>query len=234
VVIRGVRFDLFHTLVDTEHLRQAGYHATAPISDLLELELRPFRHWWDGTSYERETTSVDVVDVVERYPDGRRLTSGERVTIDGYLGVARDDVLRSPEPEMVSLIGRVAANVRVGVLSNCYEREVRCWPESPFASLTHSFTRSCDIGVMKPEAEAYRQAPTALDVPAGEAIYVGNGASEELVGAAGFGLARVVHCNVFDRHNGLVDISEQQRRARQGDVSVDTIDELAGVLERWL
>jgi putative hydrolase of the HAD superfamily len=188
VVIRGVLFDLFHTLVDTEHLRPAGYHATAPISDLLELELGPFRRWWDGTSYERETTPVDLVDVVERYLDGR-LTASERDAIDGYLGVARDDALRFPEPDMVALIGRVAAHVRVGVLSNCYEREVRCWPESPLASLAHSFTRSCDIGVMKPKAGAYRRALAALRVPSGEAIYVGNGASEELVGAAGLGFA---------------------------------------------
>ena len=72
----------------------------------------------------------------------------------------------------------------------------------------------------KPDAEAYRHALTALDVPAAEAICVGTGAMEELVGAAVFGFACVVQCNVFDRHNGLVDVSEQQRRARQGNVSM--------------
>ncbi|MDJ0771406.1 MAG: HAD family hydrolase [Ilumatobacter sp.] len=236
MAIRGVVFDLFHTLVDTEHLRPPGYHVTHPIAELLGLDLEPLRRWWHTTSDERETTPVDLVDLVQRYlgPSGRTLTPVERTRIDGYLGVARDDVLRHPEPEMVALVGRLVADARVGVLSNCYEREVRCWPESPFAPLVHGFVRSCDIGVMKPAADAYRAALDPLGIPASEAVYVGNGASDELAGAARFGFAGVIHCNVFDRSNGLVDEPEQRRRAAQSDVSVDTIVALEGALGTWL
>ena len=45
---------------------------------------------------------------------------------------------------------------------------------------------------------------------------------------AGFG--HIVHCNVFDRGNGLVEPQEQLRRARQADTTVDTVDQLDDAL----
>jgi putative hydrolase of the HAD superfamily len=230
MAIRGVVFDLFHTLVDTEHLRPPGYHHTTRTAELLGLDPVPFRRWWDTTYLERETTPVDLVDVVERYLASRSLTPSERTEIDGFSGVARDDALRHPRPDVVELVRTLSERVSVGVLSNCYEREVRCWPESPLAPLVRAFTRSCDIGVMKPEPGAYRAALNPLGLDAGEVAFVGNGTSDELCGAARFGFARVVHCNVFDRHNGLVTEAEQRRRVGQSDVSVDTIAELDSVL----
>jgi putative hydrolase of the HAD superfamily len=100
--------------------------------------------------------------------------------------------------------------------------------------LVHGVTRSCDIGVMKPEAAAYRAALAPLTISADEAVYVGNGSSDELAGAVEYGFARVVHCNVFDRDNGLVNEPEQRRRAGHSDVSVDTIPELGATLDAWL
>ena len=229
---RGVVFDLFHTLVDTEHARPEGFHHTAATAELLGLDHSAFRAWWDTTMYERETTPVDLVDVVERYLPDRKLTDDERATIDGYIGVARDDVLRSPEPAMVDLVAALSERFRIGVLSNCYEREVRYWPESPFAPLVDAFVRSCDVGVMKPDALMYETVLTQLAVEARDAVYVANGASDELVGATEHGFGHVIHVNVFDRSNGLVSADEQRRRADQADVSVETIDGLAAALAR--
>ena len=40
--------------------------------------------------------------------------------------MCKDDALRYPETEMVTLIASLAASTPLGVLSNCHEREVRC------------------------------------------------------------------------------------------------------------
>jgi hypothetical protein len=123
--------------------------------------------------------------------------------------VCKDDALRIPEQDMITLFAGLAATMPIGVLSNCHEREVRCWSESPFAPLTSGFGRATRIGAMKPTPIAYEWVLRELQV-------------------AGFGA--VVHCNVFDRSNGLVGPDEQRRRAGQADASVDTIDQLAAVL----
>ena len=68
------------------------------------------------------------------------------------------------------------------------------------------------------------------ELTAGAAVYVGNGSSDELLGAQTAGFGTVVHCNIFDRTNGSVSSADQQRRAAPADASVDTIDQLALVL----
>jgi FMN phosphatase YigB (HAD superfamily) len=69
-----------------------------------------------------------------------------------------------------------------------------------------------------------------LGISAEASVYVGNGSSDELVGARTAGFGTIVHCNVFDRSNGLVSPVEQRRRADQADTSVETIAELRDML----
>lgn len=234
--VRAVVFDLFHTLVDTEHLRPPGYHYTWAIADLLEIEPEPFRRFWDRTYFERETTPIDLVELIDRYLEGsgQRLDDRQRDEIDAHLGIAKDDALRLPEPAMVELVADLAARSPVGVLSNCHERETRAWPSSPFASHVQVFVRSCDVGVMKPELGAYQAVLEPLGADPAESVFVGNGGSDELAGAAAAGFGHVVHCNVFDRSNGLVTASEQKRRAGQSHASVETIADLRDTLESVL
>ena len=71
---------------------------------------------------------------------------------------------------------------------------------------------------------------TQLRIEPGKSVYVGNGSSDELAGARQAGFGHIVHSNVFDRSNGLVEPQEQLRRARQADTTVDTVDELDDAL----
>lgn len=230
--VGAVVFDLFHTLIDTEHLRPNGFDAITTVAELCDLEPAPLRAFWDATYIERETSVLELTDLLERYCHqvGRPLTPELRSAADETFGTCKDDALRRPDPEMITLFAGLASAVPIGVLSNCHEREVRCWDESPFAPLTSSFGRSTRIGAMKPEPVVYRWVLDELDLVPSEAVYVGNGSSDELAGADRVGFGTVVHCNVFDRSNGLVDHGEQCRRAAQANVSVDTIAELDDVL----
>ncbi len=224
----AVVFDLFHTLIDTEHLRPPGFDAIVTIAEMCSVEHGPLRQFWDATYLERETTTIDLVELFERYCASIEigLSPARRSEIDRVFGVCKDDALRHPEPDMVALVAAVASLVPVGVLSNCHEREVRCWDESPFAPLVSSFGRSTRIGAMKPEPATYRWVIDALAIDSAKAVYVGNGSSDELLGARNAGFGTVVHCNIFDRMNGLVSATEQRRRADQADESIDTIAEL--------
>lgn len=232
--LTGVVFDLFHTLVDTEHLRADGFDELTSIAAISGVEHGSLSTFWTETYLERETTTIDLVDLVQRWCDGVgvRLSPAQRVDVDAVLGVCKDEALRSPVPAIVSLLGSISDDVPIGVLSNCHEREVRHWAESPLAPHVSAFGRSSRIGVMKPHPLPYRWILEKIRGDAGTSIYVGNGSSDELLGAREAGFGTVVHCNVFDRTNGLVPEAEQRRRAGQADLSVDTIDEMTRAVSR--
>ena len=221
-------FDLFHTLVDPEHFRSPGFRRVAAVAEVCGVDLDRFGAFWSATYVERETTPIDLVVLVERFCETERepLTAAKRASVDEILGKCQDEALRAPEPEIVELVAKLARRRPIGVLSNCHEREVRCWAESPLARHVTVFGRSCDIGAMKPDLRPYRWMATQLRIEPRKSVYVGNGSSDELAGARQAGFGHIVHSNVFDRSNGLVEPQEQLRRARQADTTVDTVDDL--------
>ncbi len=227
---RAVVFDLFHTLIDTEHVRPPGFRVTSVVAELLGIDDAAFARWWRDLTWERETTPIDLVDLVQRHLVPRRLRDVERAQLDHLFGVVPDAALARPDPEIVRLVTDIGAHMSVGVLSNCHEREVRTWNASPLAPLVDAFVGSCFVGAMKPDPEMYRVVLGRLGVDAGEALFVGNGGGSELAGATSIGSSTVIHTNVFDRVNGLVDGVEQRRRARQADRSVATVAELRAAL----
>ena len=233
MVARGALvFDLFHTLVDPEQFRSPGFHRVEAVADVCRLDRDRFGAFWSATYVERETTPIDPVELVERFCEKERgpLTADERASIDDILGICQDQALRAPEPRIVELVAKLARRRPIGVLSNCHQREVRCWDESPLARHVTVFGRSCDIGAMKPDLRPYQWIAKQLQIEPSESVYVGNGSSDELVGARQAGFGYIVHSNVFDRSNGLVDLGEQLRRASQADTTVDSVDELANTL----
>ncbi len=236
--LRSVVFYLFHTLVVPEDHLPEGFSYRQNVIDLLGCEPSAFLAFWDETYMERETTPIDLVDLVARFQDGEGrepLNTEQRRQLDRWFGVAKDEAIASPRPEVIELLRGLRPRVSIGVLSNCYERETRRWSQSPLAQLVDVTVRSCDIGAMKPDIGPYRQVLQRLDVEAEHTIYVGNGGSDELAGARNAGFASIIHMNAFDRQYRLVDDDEQRRRRDQADRSVDSVAELgralAGLLE---
>ncbi len=225
-------FDLFHTLIDTEHVRPEGFNPILRIADVLGVDGGEFGAFWSSVSIESETTPVDAADLVARFAasSGLEMNTQVRKEVNDLLGRYRDMAILNPEPAAVALVSRLSEQTRLGLLSNCYEREVRSWPVSPLAPFFDVSLFSYQIGAMKPSVVTYDGALNALQVDADRAVFVGNGASSELLGAREAGFRTIVHCNIFDRSNGLATVDEQEARAAQADISVSTFAELELVL----
>ena len=230
--IRAVVFDLFHTLVDPEPHYPPGLEKRTVIASIAGVEPEGLAAFWVDTYVERETTTIDLVDLFDRHcvSLGRQLTPADRTAIDEVLGIGVDRSILEPDRAIVELLEGIRSRAAIGVLSNCHEREVRCWDRSPLASLCDAFGRSSRIGVMKPHPSTYAWLLDQLDVKASDAIYVGNGAGDELAGAKSVGFASVIHCNVYDRAARLVALPEQCRRAAQADASADSLEDLSSVI----
>ena len=82
--------------------------------------------------------------------------------------------------------------VRIGLITVCSEEVPAAWPETELAGLFDAETFSSSCGLMKPEPEIYLRTLRALDVEPAESLFVGDGANDELGGAARVGMTPVL------------------------------------------
>jgi putative hydrolase of the HAD superfamily len=91
-------------------------------------------------------------------------------------------------PVLDALRGR---GLRLGLVSNCSSEVGELWDESPFAGRFDAVVLSAAVGLCKPEPRIYRLVLEQLGVEAGDAIFVGDGANDELAGAEAVGMRAV-------------------------------------------
>ena len=230
--MRGIVFDLFHTLVDPEDFRPRESWRLRHVAEALDANGRDLIMFWKDTYLERTTTPVSGTEQILRYAADNdiEVSHEQRAQITEHLGDYQDVALHQPRPDVVDAVTRLAEHHSLAVLSNCYPEEVAAWPDSPLEPYFAGAAFSYAIGARKPDAAAYRAAAELLGVGPEDAAFVGNGGSNELRGADEAGFALVVHQNQFNEKNGLVSQEEQQRRAAQADAQITSLSELDALL----
>jgi HAD superfamily hydrolase (TIGR01509 family) len=78
--------------------------------------------------------------------------------------------------------------LRLGLVSNCAPEEVAAWPTCALAPYFDAVVFSYEVGTCKPERAIYQLACQRLGVTPSEVVFIGDGGSDELVGAARVGL----------------------------------------------
>jgi HAD superfamily hydrolase (TIGR01509 family) len=78
--------------------------------------------------------------------------------------------------------------IQVAVISNCFAEDVATWSESSLAERVHRSLFSFDVGLAKPDPAIYREALRRLGVMPDAAVFIGDGADDELTGAQQAGL----------------------------------------------
>lgn len=81
--------------------------------------------------------------------------------------------------------------LRLGLVSDCTAETPLAWSHSPLASRFAVTVFSCELGWRKPDPRTYAQATDRLGVRPEECVYVGDGGSRELSGAASLGMSPV-------------------------------------------
>jgi putative hydrolase of the HAD superfamily len=82
--------------------------------------------------------------------------------------------------------------LRAGLISVCSEEVPALWPRTQFAELFDSTVFSCSVGLAKPDPRIYRLACKELGVEPEDAMFVGDGANDELAGAVAVGMSAVL------------------------------------------
>jgi len=187
-MIQGVLFDLFETLVteSATSIRRASSLAAE-----LGVDENAYRQHWRsrrsdivlGRCTFRDALA-QVVRTLGGTPDEKLLEDlrSERVK-------QKAAVLRTVEPDVLAAIdGLRARGLKLAVVTNSFAEDVAGWDGSPLRSSFDIMLCSCAIGLAKPNPEIYLLACRELRVPPGRALFIGDGADDELDGARTAGL----------------------------------------------
>jgi putative hydrolase of the HAD superfamily len=98
-----------------------------------------------------------------------------------------------PVPGAIETISELRRRgLLIGLITVCSDDVPALWPETPFQGLFDAEVFSCSVGLRKPDPRIYLLACEQLRVEPGEAMFVGDGANDELAGAERVGMTAVL------------------------------------------
>jgi putative hydrolase of the HAD superfamily len=192
---KAVVFDLFGTLVND--LAGPEYEIIlGRMASMLGVSASDFRRLWSDTFHKRNTGGFDNIqdnityicrelEAPVKQSDTRRAA---RIRHDFNRGVML--MLR---PDAVEVFSRLKPqDLKIGLVSNCTPDAPVIWPDTPLAPLFDVTVFSSLAGVIKPDPRIYLLATERLGVRPEDCLYVGDGGSQELTGAAKVGMNPVL------------------------------------------
>jgi putative hydrolase of the HAD superfamily len=94
-----------------------------------------------------------------------------------------------PRPEAVKVLSQIkSVGLKIGLITDCSAEAPREWPHTSLAPWFDVTVFSCLVGMKKPDPRIYNLALSQLGVTAAESLYIGDGSSQELTGAAAVGI----------------------------------------------
>ena len=115
-----------------------------------------------------------------------------------------------PQPEVLEALIRLKKRgYRLGLISDSAPPVPILFPRSPLARFIDIPVFSCEEQIKKPSSAIYRRTCQRMQLEPHECIYVGDGSSQELTGAAEVGLQPVLKrtdlSDVYDSHRPEVE-----------------------------
>lgn len=191
--IQAVLFDLFETLIsEYKNGSRKSERSHLDYMELIGIPNNVFRKAW-GDRIDKRMTG--------EYPDYpavlRDIATSHQVEIaDSRL----EEIYQQRIEEKLTAFEEVDSSVldmleqlkrtgfKLALVSNCTEEEVRGWASSSLAPYFDEVLFSYKIGLAKPNVRLYELACSRIGVRVEQAVFVGDGGSNELAGAKEAGL----------------------------------------------
>jgi len=189
--IRGVIFDLFHTLTarESEWTDLPSTAAALGVDRRTWSELLTARSRWRLVGAQRDPYLIVRMlahEIDPTIPD-TRIREATNIRIERF----RRSLLRIPAENLDTLRRLRAHGFQLGLISNADTMEVAAWPDSPLAGAFDVEVFSCTAGCVKPEPDIYYRCLESLGLDPRQCLFVGDGGSNELAGAKEIGLSTV-------------------------------------------
>ena len=183
---RAVIFDLWQTLVPWP--TESAGKMYAQLAETWGADPDAFQEVWIRRRRERELGPIE--------PHLRSIADELALTgdLEAVIAMRREWTLESlvPRDDAVStLLELRQRGHRLGLISACSQDVPDVWQRTPFGDLFDSAVFSCSVGFSKPDPRIYVVACDELEVEAGDCLFVGDGANDELPGAERAGMTAV-------------------------------------------
>ena len=215
MAVKVVIFDLFETLVSGF---DTGHPLTTEVAQTLELPVKEFqREYYQSLRPARYTGQFPDYATVLRYIVGKLGGKSPESTIK-TLTERRQSAftahLRCIEPEILDMLNEITTlGIRLGLISNTDGSEVLDWQNSPLARFFEVTIFSHAVGMVKPDPHIYQHACKNLDVAPSDCIFIGDGNSDELRGAAQVGMSPFCAAWFLHQHTDLLGEDIVMRRS---------------------
>jgi len=226
---KAVVFDLFGTLVPgfAPHLFSDSLKAMA---DAVGVDRDFFRDAWiKDTHFERSVGTFDTIAANILHICRMAGVSPGDEGLERAVAI-RDDFTRTIlelRPDAVATLTAIRdAGLGVAMVSDCSAEVPELWASTPLADLIEHPIFSCTAGMKKPDPLIFLEASRRLGVPPEECLYVGDGMSQELTGAAAVGMHPVL---IAPSDEEAPDYGESQRHDWEGD-RVERLSEILDML----
>ncbi len=179
--MRAVIFDLWETLIDWDP--EAAAQMLADVSAVVADE--GFAERWDRAKTRYTTPIRDALTEAGVRPE----------SLDEICSLRLEYVRRAlrPRPGVVDTLRALRGRGQlVGLITVCTEDVETLWDDSELAGLFDAEIFSSRLGVSKPDPRIYLACCEALGVEPHDAVFVGDGANDELAGARRVGMEAIL------------------------------------------
>ena len=198
---KAVLFDLFHTLVSVPPPALSG---ETPVPQILGVSAAE----WQRLYYDDDVLGRCVGRVVDTVAAMRLVTHAIDPTVPDERILAAVESRRrrfeagliDVDRKMLAALDRLrGAGIRTALVSDAGADDLECWPRSPLRDRLDAVVFSYQLGVRKPDARIYLHALETIDVSPADAIFVGDGGSDEHRGARALGMKTVLVTRLLAR-----------------------------------
>ena len=222
----AIFFDLFNTLIDVGAVPSSLGRHTA---DILGMERKTWNQACFGHHHEicKPTTQFDVIRGIAHGIDPtipvetiEQAANERQKRFDYALKNVEDSILETLEKLKQS-------NLKIGLISNASTDEVRAWNESPLSELMDTAVFSCHVGMQKPNPKIYHYALEQVEIETEQALFIGDGGSQEHLGAKRAGIPSLLTTY-------FIDGKDEKELSHRGEGSVGTIGHISELLNGGL
>ena len=192
--IRAVIFDFFGTLVPsfslkahTAVLRQMAVTVGAPSDGFVQRWIETFDERVTGVFPDVESNIRSICTEFSVEPGSRDCTRAAELRFD----YERQHL--TPRPHVIDMLRELRKRgYKIGLISDCSSELPILWGDTVFAPLFDVTIFSHTARIRKPNPEIYGMACKQLGVSGESCLYVGDGGSRELSGAAKTGMVALL------------------------------------------
>jgi putative hydrolase of the HAD superfamily len=191
---KAVIFDLFGTLVES-FTREGYYSVLSEMISILKAPKDDFLKLWQATSTHRVTGGFPTLVANLEYICRELKVTVTKTQLNLARWVRFDYVslALTPWPDAIETLSCLkSSGYKIGLVSNCSTEPPVIWPDTQLAPFFDVTVFSSVAGIQKPDPKIYLMATGKLGVQPQDCLYIGDGDSRELTGAASVGMHPVL------------------------------------------